>query len=75
MGLIIIIRVFQICEFLSRGIIITSIVISCIIAAVLFIILIFFIDLTGVVSAEKKWEMRIKFIFCCGRDYGNKTKV
>jgi sn1-specific diacylglycerol lipase len=73
-GLIIIVQIFQICEFLLRGIIITSIVISYTAAIALFVILVFFIDLTGVVSAEKKWKMRIKFIFCCGRDYGNKMK-
>jgi hypothetical protein len=73
-GLIIIVRVFQTCEFLLRSTILTSIVISYTAAIALFIILVFFIDLTGVVSAEKKWKMRIKFLFCCGRDYGNKIK-
>jgi hypothetical protein len=73
-GLIIIIRVFQTCELLLRGTIIISIVISCTAAIALFIILAFFVDLTGVVSTEKKWKMRIKFLFCCRRDYGNKTK-
>lgn len=71
LGLIILIRVFQTCDYIFRGVIITSIVISYSLSITLFLILIFFIDLTGVISAEKKWEMRIKFIFCCGRDYGN----
>jgi hypothetical protein len=74
MGLIIIIRSFQICEVLFSEMLIISIVISCTTASSLFVILAFFIDLTGVVSSEKKWEMRIKFIFCCGRDYGKKRK-
>jgi hypothetical protein len=73
-GLIIIIRSFQICEVLFSEMLIISIVISCTTASSLFVILAFFIDLTGVVSSEKKWEMRIKFIFCCGRDYGKKRK-
>jgi sn1-specific diacylglycerol lipase len=72
MGLILIIKSYHICDFVSRGTIITSIVLSCTIAIALFIILAFLIDLTGVVSAKKKWEMRIKLIFCCGRGYGNK---
>ncbi|CAF0843654.1 unnamed protein product [Adineta steineri] len=72
-GLIIILKSFEICEFLSRRIMILSIIISAILAISLFIILAIFIDLTGVVSAEKKWEMRIKFIFSCGRSYGGQS--
>ncbi|CAF0986943.1 unnamed protein product [Adineta steineri] len=72
-GLIIILKSFEICEFLSRRIMILSIIISVILAISLFIILAIFIDLTGVVSAEKKWEMRIKFIFSCGRSYGGQS--
>ena len=69
-GLWIIIRVFDKCDALIRGTIIGSIVISCTAVIVLFVILVFLIDLTGMMSAEKKWEMRLKFLFCCGRNYG-----
>lgn len=71
-GLIIIIRVFQTCEFLFRVTILISIIISYSAAIGLFIILIFLIDLTDLINAEKKWEMRIKFVFCCRRYYGNR---
>jgi len=71
MGIITIVRVFQICEFLSHGAIITSIVISCTLTICLIIILAMSIDF---VSAEKKWEMRIKFMFCCGRSNGNEKE-
>jgi hypothetical protein len=74
LGLIIIIRIFQICEILLGHLIVVSILISCITATTLFVILAVLIDLTGMISAEKKWEMRIKFLFCCGRDYG-KNKI
>jgi hypothetical protein len=73
-GLTIIVRIFQTCEYVLRGTIILSIVISYTAAITLFVILAFFIDLTGVVSAEQKWQMRIKFLFCCGRNYGKKSK-
>jgi hypothetical protein len=66
------IRIFQICEVRLREILITSIVISCITAIILFVILAIFIDLTGIISSEKKWQMRIKFLFCCNRDYGKR---
>jgi sn1-specific diacylglycerol lipase len=72
LGLIIIVRVFNMCAIILRATIVTTIALSWTSAIALFIILAFFIDLTGFVSAEKKWEMRIKFIFCCGRGYGNK---
>lgn len=75
MGLYIIIRVYQTCAIILRATIVITIALSWIVDIALFIILLFFIDLTGVVSAEKKWEMRIKFIFCCGTGYGNKTKL
>lgn len=74
MGLVIIIRVFKMCAIILRATIVTTIILSWIVAISLFIILAFFIDLTDFVSAEKKWEMRIKFIFCCGRGYGNNYK-
>lgn len=70
MGSVILYRVFQSCDLILRATLVTSIVLSWSIGAGLFIVLAFFIDLTGVVSAEKKWEMRIKLIFCCGRSYG-----
>jgi hypothetical protein len=72
MGLVIIIRVFKMCAIILRATIVTTIILSWIVAISLFIILAFFVDLTGVVSAEKKWEMRIKLIFCCGSGYGKK---
>jgi len=72
MGLVIIIRVYQMCALILRATIVITIASSWIVDIALFIILAFFIDLTGVVSAEKKWEMRIKLIFCCGRGYGKK---
>jgi hypothetical protein len=71
-GLVIIIRVFKMCAVILRATIVTTIVLSWTIATSLFIVLAFFIDLTDFVSAEKKWETRIKLIFCCGRGYGNK---
>jgi len=71
MGLVIIIRVYQTCAMILRATIVITIALSWTVNIALFIILAFFIDLTGVVSADKKWEMRIKFIFCCGRGYGN----
>jgi sn1-specific diacylglycerol lipase len=75
LGLIIIIRVYQTCAIILRATIVITIALSWIVDFALFIILAFLIDLTGVVSPEKKWEMRIKFIFCCGRGYGkNKIK-
>jgi len=70
LGLVIIVRVFHTCAIILRATIVITIVLSWIVAGALFIILAFFIDLTGVVSAEKKWETRIKLIFCCGRGYG-----
>lgn len=70
LGLVIIVRVFQMCALIVRATIVTSIVLSWSVAFALFIVLAFFFDLTGVVSPEKKWEMRIKLIFCCGRGYG-----
>lgn len=70
MGLVILIRVFETCDLILRATLVTSIVFSWSVAISLFIILAFLIDLTGVVSAEKKWEMRLKLIFCCGRGYG-----
>ncbi|CAF0772252.1 unnamed protein product [Rotaria sordida] len=73
MGSVIIIRVFQMCAIILRATIITTIVLSWSVAIALFIILAFFIDLTGFVSAEKKWEMRIRLIFCCGRGYGGQS--
>jgi sn1-specific diacylglycerol lipase len=72
LGLVIIIRVYQTCAMILRATIVITIALSWSAAISLFIILAFFIDLTGVVSAEKKWEMRIKFIFCCGSGYGKK---
>ena len=69
-GFVILIRVFHTCAIILRATIVTTIALSCSVAVALFLILAFFIDLTGFVSAEKKWEMRIKFIFCCGRGYG-----
>ncbi len=75
MGLVIIIRVYQMCALILRATIVITIASSWIVDIALFIILAFFIDLTGVVSAEKKWEMRIKLIFCCGRGYGKKWKI
>jgi hypothetical protein len=71
MGIITIVRVIQICEFLSHGAIITSIAISCTLTICLIIILAMSIDF---VSAEKKWEMRIKFMFCCGRNNGKEKE-
>lgn len=71
LGLIIVIRVYQTCALILRATIVTTIVLSWTVDIALFIILLFLIDLTGVVSAEKKWEMRIKLIFCCGTGYGN----
>ncbi|CAF0918588.1 unnamed protein product [Rotaria sordida] len=73
MGSVIIIRVFQMCAIILRATIITTIVLSWSVAIALFIILAFFIDVTGFVSAEKKWEMRIRLIFCCGRGYGGQS--
>ena len=73
LGLIIIIRVYRICDDFLRGMMIVSIAVSCTAALTLFIILVFLIDLTGVVSSEKKWEMRIKFLFCCGRNYSGQS--
>lgn len=69
-GVVILFRVFRMCDVILRASLVTSIVLSWSVAIALFIVLAFFIDLTGVVSAEKKWEMRIKLIFCCGRSYG-----
>ena len=74
LGLIIIIRVFHVCALILRATIVTTIALSWSAAISLFIMLAFFIDLTDVVSAEKKWEMRIKLIFCCGRGYGKHLK-
>ena len=71
MGLVIMIRVFERCAVILRAIIVVAIVLSWTIAISLFIILAFFIDLTDFITSEKKWEMRIKFIFCCRRGYGN----
>ena len=71
LGLVIIVRVFQTCALILRATMVATIALSWTAAVALFVILAFFIDLTGVVSAEKKWEMRIKFIFCCGTGYGN----
>ncbi|CAF3542582.1 unnamed protein product [Rotaria sp. Silwood1] len=73
MGLIIAIRVFHMCAIILRATILTTIVLSWTVAIALFIVLAFFIDLTGVVTAEKKWEMRIKLIFCCGGGYGGQS--
>ncbi|UJR34101.1 hypothetical protein I4U23_021511 [Adineta vaga] len=73
LGLIIIVQVFQVCALILRATIVTSIALSWTVAAALFIILAFFFDLSGVVSPEKKWEMRIKLIFCCGRGYGGQS--
>ena len=70
LGLVIVIRVYQTCALILRATIVTTIALSWSTAIALFIVLAFFIDLTDVVSAEKKWEMRIKLIFCCGRGYG-----
>lgn len=72
MGLVIMARVFTMCAIILRATIVTTIILSWSVAIALFIILAFFIDLTGFVTAEKKWEMRIKLIFCCGRGYGKK---
>ncbi|CAF1381068.1 unnamed protein product [Adineta ricciae] len=72
-GLIMFIREFHKCDNLSRGIIIVSIGYSCILSISLLIMLVFLLDLTGMMSAEKKWEMRIKFLFCCGRGYGGQS--
>ena len=74
-GLVIIIRVFETCDVLLRGTIIACIVISCTAVIGLFVILVFFIDLTGMISAKKKWEMRLKFFFCCGRNDGEKDRT
>lgn len=71
MGLVIVIQVFQKCDLILRATVVTSIVFSWSVAFALFIILAFLIDLTGFVSPEKKWETRIRLIFCCGRGYGN----
>ena len=71
MGSVIIFQVYQMCEIILRATIVTTIILSWTVPIALFIILAFFIDLTGFVSSEKKWEMRIKVIFCCGRGYGN----
>ncbi|CAF2726589.1 unnamed protein product [Rotaria sp. Silwood2] len=73
MGLIIMIRVFHMCAIILRATIVTTIVLSWTVAIALFIVLAFFIDLTGFVTDEKKWEMRIKLIFCCGRGYGGQS--
>ena len=70
LGLVIVVRVYQTCALILRATIVATIALSWSTAIALFIILAFFIDLTDVVSAEKKWEMRIKLIFCCGRGYG-----
>lgn len=70
MGLVIMARVFKTCDLILRATLVTSIVFSWSVAIALFIVLAFLIDLNGVVSPEKKWEMRIKLIFCCGRGYG-----
>jgi hypothetical protein len=70
LGLVIMVRVFKTCDLILRATLVTSIVFSWSVAIALFIILAFLIDLSGVVSPEKKWEMRIKLIFCCGRGYG-----
>jgi hypothetical protein len=72
MGLVIIIKVYQTCTMILRATIVTTISFCWSCAISVFIILASFIDLTGVVSADKKWEMRIKFIFCCGRGYGKR---
>ena len=74
MGLVIIIRVYQSCTLILRATLVITIALSWSAAISLFIILAFFIDLTGVVSPEKKWEMRIKLIFCCGRAYGKRYR-
>lgn len=74
-GLWMIIREFDQCDALIRGTMIGSIVISCSAVIALFILLAFLIDLTGMISAEKKWEMRLKFLFCCGRNYGKEKKL
>ncbi|CAM4877408.1 unnamed protein product [Rotaria socialis] len=73
MGLITMIRVFKMCAIILRATIVTTIALSWSVAISLFIILAFFIDLTGFVTAEKKWEMRIKIIFCCGQGYGGQS--
>ncbi|CAF0964086.1 unnamed protein product [Adineta steineri] len=73
LGLILIIRVFHMCAIILRATIIATIILSWTVPIALFIILAFFIDLTGVISPEKKWEMRIKLIFCCGRGYGGQS--
>ena len=72
MGLVIMVRVFLMCALILRAIIVVAIILSWTIAISVFIILAFLIDLTGFITSEKKWEMRIKFIFCCGRGYGNR---
>lgn len=72
MGLVIMIKVYNECAIILRATIVATIALSWSVAISLFIILAFFIDLTDFVTAEKKWEMRIKFIFCCGRGYGKK---
>jgi hypothetical protein len=74
MGLIMIIRVYQTCAIILRATLVITIALSWTVDIALFIILVFLIDLTGVVSSEKKWEMRIKIIFCCGTGYGKKSK-
>ncbi|KAG0421636.1 Sn1-specific diacylglycerol lipase alpha, partial [Dictyocoela muelleri] len=74
LGLVIVVRVFKMCDMILRATLLTSIALSWSMAIALFIILAFLIDLTSFVSAEKKWEMRIKLIFCCGRGYGKILK-
>jgi hypothetical protein len=74
MGLIMIIRVYQTCAIILHTTLVITIALSWTVDIALFIILLFLIDLTGVVSSEKKWEMRIKIIFCCGTGYGKKSK-
>lgn len=74
-GLMIIIRVFDMCDKVVRGTMIACFVISCSTMIGLFGILMFFMDLTGMISEEKKWKMRLKFLFCCGRNYGKRISI
>ncbi|CAF0847048.1 unnamed protein product [Didymodactylos carnosus] len=72
-GLIIIVKAFYSCGIFLKTTIIVSIALSWMVFTGISIMFLLFVDLSGFLSPEKKWELRLKFIFCCGRPYGNEN--